>query len=82
MPRSMRTVQFRGRMAPEGLYVPVHRGELLSFPAGEHDDQVDALGLIAQLLDKMTLGNKPKKDLELSRDGELREQIRDDVLTL
>ena len=35
-------------MALEGLYVPVHapwypafRAELLSFPAGKHDDQVD-----------------------------------------
>jgi phage terminase large subunit-like protein len=26
------------------------RSELLSFPAGKHDDQVDALGLIGQLL--------------------------------
>jgi phage terminase large subunit-like protein len=49
-----------GRTALEGLYVPAHppwypafRGELLSFPAGKHDDQVDALGLIGQLLDLM-----------------------------
>ena len=30
--------------------------ELLSFPAGKHDDQVDALGLIGQLLDQMVPG--------------------------
>ena len=36
------------------------RSELLSFPAGKHDDQVDALGLIGQLLDHITPGNKPK----------------------
>jgi hypothetical protein len=53
-------------MALEGLYVPHNadwypalRSELLSFPAGKHDDQVDALGLVGQLLDKMTAGLKP-----------------------
>jgi len=42
-------------MALEGLYVPSKapwfaefKRELLSFPAGKHDDQVDALGLIGQ----------------------------------
>ncbi len=51
-----------------GLYVPMHaewypalRSELLSFPAGKHDDQVDALGLIGQVLDRMTSGQKPKE---------------------
>ena len=55
-------------MALEGLYVPVNapwyaefRSELLGFPAGKHDDQVDALGLIGQLLDKMVVGQAPKK---------------------
>jgi hypothetical protein len=53
-------------MGNEGLYVPVQlpwyadlRSELLSFPAGKHDDQVDALGLVGQLLDKMANGRKP-----------------------
>jgi hypothetical protein len=27
---------------------------------GEYDDQVDALGLIGQLLDRITAGQKPK----------------------
>ena len=36
------------------------RAELLSFPAGKHDDQVDALGLVGQLLDKINAGQKPK----------------------
>ena len=50
-----------------GLYVPVHapwypalRSELLSFPAGKHDDQVDALRLIGQVLDRMSAGENPK----------------------
>jgi hypothetical protein len=57
---------------------------LLSFPAGKHDDQVDALGLIGQLLDKMTAYRPPKKDPEPKRDDycELQEQFSDDVLTL
>ena len=32
----------------------------MSFPAGKHDDCVDALGLIGQLLDHIMPGNKPK----------------------
>jgi hypothetical protein len=53
-------------MAVDGLYVPQDaswfatlRSELLSFPAGRHDDIVDALGLIGQLLDTIMAGNKP-----------------------
>jgi predicted phage terminase large subunit-like protein len=64
--KAVRAQSIRGRMALEGLYVPVAaewypdlRSELLSFPAGKHDDQVDALGLVGQLLDKMMAGRKP-----------------------
>jgi len=35
------------------------QSELLSFPAGRHDEQVDALGLIGQLLDTILVGSKP-----------------------
>ena len=41
------------------------RCRLLSFPAGKHDDQVDAMGLIGQLLDTMGRGRElppPKKE--------------------
>lgn len=62
--KAIRAQSIRGRMALEGLYVPIHaawyaelRSELLSFPAGKHDDQVDALGLVGQLLDRMMSGN-------------------------
>jgi hypothetical protein len=34
---------------------------LLSFPAGKHDDQVDAIGLVGQLLDQMVARQAPKK---------------------
>jgi predicted phage terminase large subunit-like protein len=64
--KAVRAQSIRGRMALEGLYVPIGaswypdlRAELLSFPAGKHDDQVDALGLVGQLLDYMVTGNKP-----------------------
>jgi predicted phage terminase large subunit-like protein len=66
--KAVRAQSIRGRMALEGLYVPISaawypdlRSELLSFPAGKHDDQVDALGLVGQLLDKMMPGNSPEK---------------------
>lgn len=62
-------------MALEGLYVPVNapwyadlRSELLSFPAGKHDDAVDALGLVGQLLDRMLAGTKPKPTEKPVRD--------------
>jgi len=65
--KSIRAQSIRGLMATEGLYVnekadwhPAFRSELLSFPAGKHDDQVDAIGLIGQLLDKMTRGVRAK----------------------
>ena len=63
----MRAQSIRGRRALEGLHVPTSvpwyaefKSELLSFPAGKHDDQVDALGLIGQLLDQMVPGQNPK----------------------
>jgi hypothetical protein len=64
--KAVRARSIRGRMALDGLYVPQNAGwlselrsELLSFPAGKHDDCVDALGLIGQLLDRISVGNKP-----------------------
>lgn len=62
--KAVRAQSIRGRMALDGLYVPsaatwypALRSELLSFPAGKHDDQVDAMGLVGQLLDKMIGGD-------------------------
>ena len=55
-------------MALEGLHVPTSASwyssiqvRLPSFPAGKHDDQVDALGVVGQLLDQMVPGRKPKE---------------------
>ena len=64
--KAVRAQSIRGRMALDGLYLPSNAGwladlrsELLSFPAGKHDDIVDALGLVGQLLDTISVGQKP-----------------------
>lgn len=66
--KAVRAQSIRGRMALNGLYVQANapwfadfRSELLSFPAGKHDDQVDAMGLVGQLLDVMVSGQVPPK---------------------
>lgn len=66
--KAVRAQSIRGRMALMGLYLPAgapwvsdFRSELLSFPAGKYDDQVDALGLVGQLLDHMAVGAKPEE---------------------
>ncbi|URQ76177.1 MAG: phage terminase large subunit [Candidatus Ochrobactrum gambitense] len=67
--KAIRAQSIRGRMAMAGLYV--HKdapwlsdliSEMMSFPVGVHDDQVDALGLVGQLIDRMSNGSKPKPD--------------------
>lgn len=58
--KSVRAQAMRGRMAAGGLYIPADaswraevEAELLSFPAGKHDDVADALGLCGMLLDRI-----------------------------
>jgi predicted phage terminase large subunit-like protein len=65
--KSVRAQSARGRIALSGLYIQADapfraefEAELLSFPAGKHDDQVDAIGLVGQLLDIMIPAPKPK----------------------
>lgn len=67
--KAIRAQSIRGRMAMNGLYIKKDAAflsdlisELMSFPVGVHDDQVDALGLVGQLMDRMSYGNKPKED--------------------
>jgi len=64
--KAIRARSMQGRMAMDGLYVDMNapyyaalRSELLAFPNGKHDDQVDALGLVGQLLDIVAPGRKP-----------------------
>ena len=73
--KAIRAQSIRSSMAMNGLYVPMNapwyadlRSELLSFPAGKHDDQVDALGLVGQLLDRMQAGLRPKSQEQKPRD--------------
>ena len=65
--KAIRARSIQGRMAMGGLNVPRHApwladfiAELVSFPSGRHDDQVDALGLFGQLLDLISNGREPE----------------------
>jgi predicted phage terminase large subunit-like protein len=64
--KAVRAQSIRGRMALNGLHYDAAAPwraefeiELMNFPAGKHDDQVDALGLVGQLLDIMVPGQAP-----------------------
>jgi predicted phage terminase large subunit-like protein len=66
--KAVRAQSLRGRMALSGLYVQRDApwlsdliNEMMSFPVGVHDDAVDSLGLVAQLMDRMSSGQKPKE---------------------
>jgi predicted phage terminase large subunit-like protein len=65
--KAVRAQSIRGRMALDGLHYLASapwradfEAELMTFPAGKHDDQVDALGLVGQLLGIMVPGQKPQ----------------------
>lgn len=58
--KAIRAQAIRGRMSQGKVYLPRNAPwtkdlvtELLSFPAGKHDDQVDVLGLFGRMLDDM-----------------------------
>lgn len=62
-----RARSFQARAAMGKVYIPHNApwvadfiGELLMFPAGKNDDQVDAIGLIGRMLDTMVGGRAPK----------------------
>lgn len=65
--KAARAQPIRGRAAMGKVLLPRNAPwvinllqELLRFPAGTHDDQVDTLGLIGRMLDEMIPGSKPK----------------------
>lgn len=67
--KAVRAQPIRGLMAMRGLMVPhqapwyaAFRSELLGFPAGRHDDQVDAISLVGQLLDTALDGRRVVDD--------------------
>lgn len=73
--KAVRAQSIRGRMAMRGLRIPANvpwkadfTAELLRFPAGVNDDQVDAIGLVGQILDKMFGGNAVKRPENKPRD--------------
>lgn len=83
--KAIRAQSIRGRMAMQGLYVPKDapwladlQSELMSFPVGVHDDQVDALGLVGQLMDRIGMGEKPKD--ERQRAGRAPAVVADGVI--
>ena len=70
--KSVRAQAIRGKMALDSLYVPIHAhwfpdffSELLSFPAGKFDDQVDALSLIGQMQTRITRCRVPELKAKL-----------------
>jgi phage terminase large subunit-like protein len=70
--KAIRARSIQARMATSGLFVPTKaawfsafREELLQFPAGKYDDQVDALSLVGQMLDDSSLGRLPSKRQKL-----------------
>jgi predicted phage terminase large subunit-like protein len=84
-PSRARSIQ--ARMANGKVYFPrsapwlaALESELLQFPAGVTDDQVDALGLIGRMLDGMAQGQVPKSAIKPSWPikGETKDRIRID----
>ena len=93
--KAVRAQSIRGRMSLIGLYVPAAaewlpdlRAELLAFPTGKHDDIVDALGLVGQLMDKFAPGRLLlKEEFEWKGDNGYRDihahrSLRDSFMTL
>ncbi len=80
--KAVRAQSFRGLIATRGLYI--HKdapfvsdliSEMMSFPVGVHDDQVDALGLVGQLIDRMNAGKVPnskREDQSIPKPGQFR----------
>jgi predicted phage terminase large subunit-like protein len=71
--KSVRAQSVRARMSMAGLYLPSSatwkgdfESELLRFPTAVHDDQVDALGLIGQLLDHINAPIRPEQKPKLA----------------
>lgn len=73
--KAVRAQAIRGRMAMKGLrilrdapYKTDLINEMMSFPVGVHDDAVDALGLVGQLLDRMTSGRELPEPVEVEEE--------------
>jgi predicted phage terminase large subunit-like protein len=69
-----RAQSIRGRMAMGKVYFPRNApwvndlvAEMLRFPAGKNDDQVDTLGLFGRMLDRMMRGDAPPEKIDPNR---------------
>jgi predicted phage terminase large subunit-like protein len=86
-PTRSRSIQARTAMGK--VYLPIKApwladftSELLTFPAGKHDDQVDAFGLIGRMLDDMVSAAAPKVEVKKPVDGYRKPEARDSWRTL
>jgi hypothetical protein len=65
--KEIRAQSIAGRMAVRGLFLPAGNApwladfvsEMLAFPAGRTDDQVDCCSLLGQLIGNLTSGDAP-----------------------
>ncbi len=82
-----RAQAIRGRMAMGKVYFPKNEpwveqltNEMMKFPNGSNDDQVDVLGLIGRMLDNMITGKEPtkKKESDLTKRPTLK-QLTDEM---
>ena len=71
-----RSRSMQGRASMGKVYLPNKApwladftAELLTFPAGKHDDMVDAFGLIGRMLDDLVPATPPKVEEKPKRDG-------------
>lgn len=70
--KSIRAQAIRGYMSAGKVYLPKNApwladlvSELLSFPAGRHDDQVDAFSLLGRMLARLMDADVPKRKPEI-----------------
>jgi len=73
-PTKARAIQ--ARMEGGKVYLPKNApwlddlvSELLHFPAGVHDDQVDVLSLVGRMLDRLVAGREPVEPKEINLGG-------------
>lgn len=69
-----RAQAFRARAAQGKVYLPRNApwvadylAELLMFPSGKHDDQVDVSGLFGRVLNDMTAAQLPPKPVDIDK---------------
>lgn len=84
--KAVRAQSIRARMSMLGLYLPTSapwraefESEVLRFPTAVHDDQVDALSLVGQLLDHMNVPLRPEKPKTASARRDWFDEESDDV---